>query len=202
MLNVADGYVSIKAGGRLYEAAPSFFNIAKIGEPEEIIKTFHDVGGYNVSHVDRFSACLKVLNACGIDDPKLTGGLVFSEAKKKTMILVGLMSIDDVGILAAHLMQHGICGSARQVDYAKEQSNTKALTEFNPYDYVIRGVESLSLAYSEAWQLTMTQYVNLMRSKIKSMEDRGEIKKEHTHADVQALLKQREEILSRQKSKD
>lgn len=197
MHNVADGYAYIKAGDRSYELIPSFFNINDVGTPREIIEAFHNINAYQIAPVTAFSAALNVLECCGMDDVELTGSLTFSERKQKVLIKVGKMPPGDVIILAQHCLRHGVCGSNKQIEESREDDNVEPVREFNAYDYVVKAVETLGMTYTEAWGLTMTKYVNLMRSKIKGMEQRGEIKKTPSKSDVQALLKQREEIVKR-----
>lgn len=54
MLSETDGFVGIEIDGAAFELSPSFFNINKLGNPREIIKTFESVVSFDLNKVYRF----------------------------------------------------------------------------------------------------------------------------------------------------
>ena len=168
MINVTDGYAIVKVGGRSYELTPSFFNIAKIGTPKEIIETFDSVMSGEKNILTSFADACHVLECCGLPT-EICGGIEYNEWQKRTCISLRKLPFKDVLILAIHCLKHGICGSNKQIKDNKESGSGEFLKEFNTSEYVLTAVELMGLSMTEAENLTMTKFIGLVGAKISNM---------------------------------
>lgn len=173
-MRVKYGFAEINIGGEVYTLAPSLLNISKIGTPKEIIESFHIISNYDVNYITSFSTACNILQCCGLPF-FVTGGLRFSELKNKTLIYPGLLPIDDVFILAAHCLKHGVCGIVDDnKEDDKEEKKPKPMTEFDAHKFIVDAMDILSLSLSEAENLTMTQFGKLINAKLSSIKSRDE----------------------------
>ncbi len=171
----AYGHVKIEWGDRVFNLSPSFVNIAKLGDPKEIIDTFKDfVSSTNL--ITKFSIALNVLECCSdIEIPRaLTGGVKFSERQQRFMIVNpehGQAMVSDIITLAEHCLVHGICGKFKSKDKSKKG---KAIEEFDAYSFMELARIHLNLSLSDASQMTMTEFLRLMDAKFPPEKNENE----------------------------
>ena len=130
--------------GREYTLHPSFFNIASIGSPEEIVSTYAALHGS-----DALNAARVVILACG-GDFELTG--CYGET--------GEMPDADQIIIARHLMQHGIVGRVK-----KSGSGGKYSPRFDAAEYILAAQAHFGMTRADAGELTMTEFGMLLDMK-------------------------------------
>lgn len=130
--------------GREYVLHPSFFNIASIGSPEEIVSTYAELHG-----ADAVNAARVVILCCG-GDLELTG--CYGEA--------GLMPDSEQIIIARHLMQHGIVGRVK-----KSGGSGKYSPRFDASEYIDAAMIHFGMSHNDAGQLTMTQFGRMLDMK-------------------------------------
>lgn len=170
-LNLADcmipykeiGECLITLGSHDYFFRPSFANMARIGEPQEIVQAFYHlhndeftpliagaVGAYGrvpkwmVDYLARpqFSkqaiyAAMNVLAACCEEDiTPLIGELIPGKTGKWTFVYrAGKMPLSDMVLIAQSLITHGIIGKAKVRQLQRHESG-QATTEFRAFDYI------------------------------------------------------------------
>lgn len=159
----AYGHVKIEWGDRAFNLSPSFVNIAKIGNPKEIIDTFKDFIASN-NLIVKFAIALNVLECCSDKEiPRaLTGGVKFSERQQKFMLVNpehGEAMIRDVIILAEHCLIHGVCGKV------ESKGKGEPVTEFDAYSFMELARIHLNLSLDDASKMTMTEFLRLMDAK-------------------------------------
>lgn len=130
--------------GREYTLHPSFFNIASIGSPEEIVSTYAALHGS-----DALNAARVVILACG-GDLELTGH--YGDA--------GEMPDADQIIIAKHLMQHGIVGKVK-----KSSGGGKYSPRFDAAEYILAAQAHFGMTRADAGELTMTEFSMLLDMK-------------------------------------
>ena len=168
----AYGHAKIEWGDQVFNLSPSFLNIAKLGNPKEIIDTFKDfVSSTNL--IVKFSIALNVLECCSdVEIPRaLTGSVKFSERQSKFMLvnpLHGEAMVRDVITLAEHCLVHGICGKV------KSTGKGEAVKEFDAYSYMELARIHLNLSPTDASKMTMTEFLRLMDAKFPQVRDENE----------------------------
>lgn len=130
--------------GREYTLHPSFFNIASIGSPEEIVSTYADLHG-----ADAVNAARVVILCCG-GDLELVGA--YREP--------GLMPDSEQIIIARHLMQHGIVGRVK-----KSGGSGKYSPRFDAAEYILAAQAHFGMTRADAGELTMTEFSMLLDMK-------------------------------------
>ena len=159
----AYGHVKIEWGDRVFSLSPSFVNIAKIGNPKEIIDTFKDfISSTNL--IVKFSIALNVLKCCSDKDipETLTGGVKFSERQQKFLVVNpahGDAMINDVITLAEHCLIHGVCGKV------ESKGKGEPVKEFDAYSFMELARIHLNLSLDDASKMTMTEFLRLMAAK-------------------------------------
>lgn len=162
------GHVKIGYGGDDYILSPSLKNIASLGTPIEIIETFKDFVNPSTPTFYKLIIAFKVLDCCS-DRPipdEILGVLKFNEDKNQFEYISPAHSSDmsnDALVLAEHCLIHGICG---KVDN-KEKESGEPLDSFDPYEYIETARVCLDIPLSEASDMTMTEFVRMMKMKIK-----------------------------------
>ena len=150
----AYGHAKIEWGDQVFNLSPSFLNIAKLGNPKEIIETFKDfVSSTNL--IVKFSIALNVLECCSdVEIPRaLTGSVKFSERQNKFMLVNPV---------------HGICGKV------KSTGKGEAVKEFDAYSYMELARIHLNLSPTDASKMTMTEFLRLMDAKFPQVRDENE----------------------------
>lgn len=166
------GYTEIEYCGEIYRFTPSFKNIERIGSPKEIIDVFEAVINPSYDWYVTLRASLRVLTACcdktiPVD---LTGESKLSQWSNKIIYAKPKsgMTIEQVRILAIHMLSHGVVG---KVDIKTESGNQK-ITDFDVSEYIESAVIALGMSYEEAANMTMTQFVKCMRAKFPDIENK------------------------------
>lgn len=170
-MNTDFGFAEIYYKEKVFQLKPTFINISKLGSPKQIIKMFEDLF-YKPFHVIKsFGVALDIIRACGLDDDDVTGYITISPFSNKSMICKGAMNIDEVFILADHCLKHGVCGMIEKDDDNKDQTGNP-MVEFDAFQYITIAMEFLGISINEAENLTMTQFLKLVRAKNKTAEMR------------------------------
>jgi hypothetical protein len=158
------GFVRATTGdGREWTFAPTFRRIAEIGSPHDIVATFaalHDPA--KAAPAARLVlACL-----CEQDDPTpLIGGEQIDLADPATpaVPIAPLMPEAEQIIIARHLMQHGICGTARPEKTGAQGG--KYSDRFDVAEYVAAARAHLGMSREDAEGLSMTELQQMLRMK-------------------------------------
>ncbi|WP_026042416.1 DUF6246 family protein [Pantoea sp. A4] len=186
------GECLITVGENEYFFRPSFANMTRIGEPQEVVQAFYDVHNDNatplfkrameaygripdwlVSHVSRpvFSkptlmAAMAILQACCDQDlNRLTGEIVPGRSGKWAFVYrKGVMPEAEMVLLAQSLITHGIIGKAKVRQLQRHESSQGA-TEFNAFEYISAARNHLGMSRAEAEQLTMTEFALMLAQK-------------------------------------
>ena len=168
------GHFEIKSGGRCYNLIPSFENIMKLGNAEELVEVYnslhwldgfpdradvlHDAMMYNV----QLSA--RVIRACSDIDPSpLLIDVIERGDKFKMKIGTGIrLSIEEQVNIAAGLIRHGVAGVSKVKSNAPKG---KAATEVDLWEFVHTAMAHLEMSKRDALSLTMTEFVRIMETK-------------------------------------
>lgn len=166
----AIGEVGIEAGGRSYLLRPSLFSMSQIGSPADIVETTAIVLAPEPDEPfilkrfrkERFERALTVLYACAGDQDlgDLIGGMV-PTGRGRIAYSPGLLPMHDIVAIAKGLLRHGVQG-----DTEPEPGRVgEALSEFKCAEYVSAAIAHLGMSESDAWNMTMTSFVQVMKSK-------------------------------------
>lgn len=166
----AIGEVGIETGGRSYLLRPSLFSVSQIGTPADIVEATAILlspepdNEYVLRKFRkvRFEWALTVLYACAGDQDlgDLIGGMV-PTGRGRIAYAPGKMPMHDIVALAQGLIRHGIMG-----DVEPEPGRVgEAMKEFKAAEYVAAAIAHLNMSESDAWNMTMTSFVQVMRSK-------------------------------------
>lgn len=186
------GECLITVGEDDYFFRPSFANMMRIGDPQEIVQTFHHlhydeltelmtraIGAYGrvphwlMKHVARpqFSkqiiySAVSVLSACCDKDIcALVGELRPGKSGRWTFVyLKGALPVRDIVVIAQSLIQHGIIGKAKVRQLQRHESG-QATTEFNAFEYINAARNHFNMSRAEAEQLSMTEFQQLLAAK-------------------------------------
>lgn len=190
----AIGEVGIETGGRSYLLRPSLFSISQIGTPADIIEasaillSLEPDNPYllSVFRKKRFEWALTVVYACAGDQDlgSIVGGMV-PTGRGRIAYSPGLMPMQDIVAIAQGLIRHGVLGDVEPEPGRKGE----AMKEFKAADYVAAAIAHLGLSESDAWRMTMTSFVQVMRSKFPPPAN-----KPMTAHDVDATLTRLEKI--------
>ncbi|CAA0262322.1 Uncharacterised protein [Klebsiella oxytoca] len=181
------GISDCREGGKDFVLRPSFAAMARLGEPEEIVRLYAEINGSDAQKVfydcdeafggvpdwmlpvinnlsDKIlSASMLVLQACCEEDLTRAIG-EWSEIEGKIMYLPGIMPKEDIVTLAKELMLHGIIGNAK-VRRLQRHEAKETTTEFNAAEYIAAAQTHFNIGLSEASQLTMTAFQLLLAAK-------------------------------------
>lgn len=172
MIRVNYGDVGVQVGGEDFIFRPAFINALKLGSPTEIVKLFSDLhmldakkeilasayGGYYLkSFVSRVlpTACYVLLCCCDKDAIDLVGTL--NGAKKYKP---GHLPIDDIIVLAKHLLKHMMFGKP---DESSKAGSKEFSGEFNVAELVDIAMLKLRLSEKEALNLSMTRFQAMIK---------------------------------------
>lgn len=166
----AIGEVGIEAEGRSYLLRPSLFSMTQIGTPAEIVETTalllatEPENPYLLKRFrkERFERALTVVYACSGDQDTgdLFGGLV-PTGRGRIAYSAGRLPMADILAISKGLIRHGIMG-----DVEPEPGRVgEPMVEFKAAEYVAAAIAHLGMTESDAWNLTMTSFVQVMKSK-------------------------------------
>ena len=165
------GHGTISIGNEVYTLLPSFANIARLGNPKEIIEKIKSLNSESSLNW-RFMQSLEILNCC-LDKPlpeSVTGSLVHNGKKllyKPSKL--GRAIFNDVFVLAAHCIKHGVTGE--QIDIPDD---AEPMSEFDPYEFIEMAQIHFNVSIAEASNMTMTQFVRRVKAQTpKSEEDKN-----------------------------
>ncbi|MES4614176.1 DUF6246 family protein [Ewingella sp. CoE-038-23] len=175
-----------------YFFRPSFVNMAKIGEPKEIVETFAELHSDEVidtlsraveayGHVPvwlseivlkpefskkTISSAMNVMQACcDTDLSPIIGELRPSKRGKKAFTyLAGSMPLSDMIVIARSLIAHGIIGKAK-VRRLQRHDSGSYVSEFNAFEYISAGRNHFGMNRTEAEQLSMTEFQLMLAAK-------------------------------------
>lgn len=187
-----------------YFFRPSLIAMSSIGEPGEIVSTFHALHSDEVTPLlrrayDAYSTipdwvlkhakrpeltrpalyvAMDVLTACcNHDVSPLVGVLVPSKIKKRTFLhRPGKMPATEMVIFAQALITHGIIGKAK-VRCLQRNESSQTTSEFNAVEYINAARTHLGMSREEAEKLTMTEFQMLLAAKFP--EQKGFTKEEY-----------------------
>lgn len=174
-----------------YMFRPSFENMMRIGEPQEIVQTFADlhsdeitpliesaaqaygyVPAWLIEHIrnstygkQALMAAMSVMQACSNDDLSLLIG-DFRPAKSKGRAFkrrVGQMGDFEIIVIAQSLITHGIIGKSKGRKLQRNESGPT--TEFNAFEYISAARMHFGISREEAQQLTMTEFQIMLSAK-------------------------------------
>ena len=190
----AIGEVGVETGGRSYLLRPSLFSISQIGTPTDIIEATavllspEPENPYLLSKFRkmRFEWALTVVYACAGDQDlgDVVGGMV-PTGRGRIAYSPGKMPLHDIVAIAQGLIRHGVLGDVE----AEPGRKGEPMKEFKAAEYVAAAIAHLGLSESDAWRMTMTSFVQVMRSKFPPPPN-----KPMTAHDVDATLTRLEKI--------
>lgn len=175
-----------------YMFRPSFANMMRIGEPQEIVQAFSDlhsdevtplidqalaaygqIPAWLVIHLRAHDygkrallAAMSVLDACGDRDlSELIGYFRPAKAKGKPFKRrLGVMSDYEIVLIAQSLITHGIIGKAK-VRQLQRHENSQGTSEFSAYEYISAARNHFGISREEAERLTMTEFQHMLNAK-------------------------------------
>lgn len=209
------GECLITVGEEDYFFRPSFANMMKIGEPQEIVQAFYDLhhdevtpllqralDAYGVipawlsEHIGRtsygrraYQAAMTVLSACcNRDASKLTGEYVPGRSGRRAIMLrPGLMDAFALLAVGQSLITHGIIGKAK-IRQLQRYETGQAVSEFRAFDYINAARNHFSISRAEAESLTMTEFQLLLAAKYP--DQKGFTREEYDAATDKYLARQ------------
>ncbi|MGJ0478667.1 DUF6246 family protein [Pantoea agglomerans] len=175
-----------------YLFRPSFINMMRIGEPQEIVQVFADLHSdeitplteralaaygriplWLIDHIRTSTygkralvAAITVLEACSSDDlSPLIGEFRPAKAKGRSFKRrMGLMDDFDMVLIAQSLITYGIIGKAKVRQLQRNESGA-ATNEFNAFEYISAARTHFGISRDEAQQLTMTEFQLMLAAK-------------------------------------
>lgn len=186
------GECLITVGDEDYFFRPSFINMTRIGDPQEIVQAFYHLHNDEVtpllqkaliaygavpqwllSYMGRpqfakqtIYAAINVLQACcDRDVSELTGELVPGKSGRWGMVYrKGAVPMQNIVLIAQSLIAHGIIGKAKVRQLQRHETGT-ATTEFNAFEYINAARNHFGMSRQEAEQLSMTEFQQLLAMK-------------------------------------
>lgn len=186
------GECLITVGDDDYFFRPSFLNMTRIGDPQEIVQAFYYLHNDEVTPLlqkalmaygvvpewllrymgrpqfakQTIYAAMNVMQACCERDVSaLTGELVPGKSGKWCMVYrKGAIPMQNIVLIAQSLITHGIIGKAK-VRQLQRHETGKATTEFNAFEYINAARNHFGMSRQEAEQLSMTEFTLLLASK-------------------------------------
>lgn len=186
------GECLITVGDDDYFFRPSFANMTRIGEPDEIVRAFYDLHNdavtplfqramdaygtipawlYKYANSHQISkpaimAAISVITACcDKDATPLVGEIIPGKTGKWTFVYrKGLMPPIDMILIAQSLITHGVIGKAK-VRQLQRNETGKATTDFFAFEYISAARNHFSMSRTEAEQLSMTEFQLMLAAK-------------------------------------
>ncbi|WP_422881387.1 DUF6246 family protein [Pantoea agglomerans] len=190
-----------------YLFRPSFINMMRIGEPQEIVQVFADLHSdeitplteralaaygriplWLINHIRTSTygkralvAAITVLEACSNDDlSPLIGEFRPAKAKGRPFKRrKGLMDDLDMVLISLSLITHGIIGKAKVRQLQRNESGATT-NEFNAFEYISAARTHFGISREEAQQLTMTEFQLMLAAKYPAQK--GYTKEEYDQA--------------------
>lgn len=220
------GEMRISLSDRSFFFKPSFRAMNEIGTPKEIVEVYAKLNGIDyVAPLQRveylpfgaqmqvmktiskpvygrhvLSAAYIVMQSCCEDDISvLIGG--WKPTPRGVRYIPGIMSVNDIIIIARNLMQHGIIGkSPLKVPERLEEQGKKTTNEFHASQYIISARTHFDMTRDEAENLSMTEFQMMIKNKYP--EPKGLTKEERAAEYDQAKAdRERMKALAERKAK-
>lgn len=175
-----------------YMFRPSFANMMRIGEPQEIVQAFYDlhsdevtplieravaayghVPAWFVEHVRNTNygkralmAAFTVMEACSeCDISSLLGEFRPAKTKGKPFKRrAGQMGDFEILLIAQSLITHGITGKAK-VRQLQRHESSQGTSEFSAFEYISAARNHFGISREEAERLTMTEFQHMLNAK-------------------------------------
>lgn len=148
-----------------YLFTPSFLNMTKIGNPEEIVEIFSTVFGEinnsNFKQVMQYAD--EILEACCETDCSVITGYI--KGADELINVEPAIPIEDKLVLAQHLLKHGLIG---EIPPKKTSDDTDYSNEFHARKFVYMAVAHLGISEVDAWNMSMTAFQEAMEAKFPS----------------------------------
>lgn len=153
---------------KTFKLSPTFENIAKIGDPEQIINVYSIL--VNNRHLQLLQSFSKSLSKLVISEIKAH---VKEQIKCAELVLtcccdedISKLKIDcDTKVnLAISLLKYGVSGNAK-VRVSQRNESKQYQSTFDINQYINNARIHLGLSFDEAKKLTMTEYILLMANK-------------------------------------
>lgn len=186
------GECLITVGEDDYFFRPSFANMARIGEPVDIVRSFYDLyndavtpllqramdaygsipewlyqyaNGHQIAKPAMMAAISVISACCEKDVTPLVGEIIPGKSGKWTFVYrKGLMDPIDMILVAQSLITHGVIGKAKVRQLQRHESG-QGTTEFSAFEYISAARNHFSMTRSEAEQLSMTEFQLLLAAK-------------------------------------
>lgn len=186
------GECVIGAGDKEYFFRPSFRNMARIGEPQEIVQTFYDlchdevtpllqrafdaygwipdwlaryVSGMRLTKKALMAAHTVLTACCDEDTGYLVGWMKPGRTGRRGFVWrPGSMPPQNMVVVAQSLMMHGIVGKAKVRKLQRHETN-ETTSEFRATDYIMAARNHFGISREEAENLTMTEFALLLNAR-------------------------------------
>ncbi len=186
------GECLITVGDEDYFFRPSFLNMTRIGDPQEIVQAFYYLHNDEITPLlqkalmaygavpewllrymgrpqfakQTIYAAMNVMQACCERDVSaLTGELVPGKSGRWGMVYrKGKVPMQNLVLIAQSLITHGIIGKAKVRQLQRHEAG-KATTEFNAFEYINAARNHFGMSRQEAEQLSMTEFQMLLAAK-------------------------------------
>lgn len=202
------GHFAIGYGDKEYELYPTFKNMRKVCEPNEMPDFFSRLFGreaeffiQQASKVNAITAstigkrliqrginriyedAAHVIQCCCDDDTgKLTGFVSYEKGRKAWRL--GVMNIENVLHIARALIVHGVVGKQT----AKSESKGESTSSIDVYAYVENAVNHLNMSIEAAENLTKTEYDRYIDNKYPDAKRKGKAPTLDEHDKAMAWL--------------
>jgi len=165
------------ADGTEWTFTPSLGRIAALGSPHEIVELYAALHGANAAQAATYVlACL-----CDQDDPTPLIGWQDESGHH-----AGAMPASEQIIMARHLMQHGIVGTAKPGHAGDGQYST----EFKAAEYIAAACVHLGLSRADAEAMSMTEFQTMFAMKFPDKQAR----QIPTREEYEAAMKRADEL--------
>lgn len=185
------GFGAIYIDDKQYKISPTFQNIAKLGNPKEIIETLTSF--FNCPSINwQYQRAVEILQSCcepSLPD-KVTGRFKVCENGK--MKLINPPSADfmhDIIVLAGHCLSYGVVGVTEE----ESLEEGEPIKEFDPYYFIGLATEHLGRTREQAAAMTLTEF--MMAWDIKHPEQAKERKENAAkEKDIEYLIALQDEL--------
>lgn len=204
------GHTEVKANGHTYQLYPTLKNIEKIGDGKKLMELFnliHGIGhekhvGSDWFTVHQVAQARNVIKACceeDIDRILLRAKLV--KDKIRPSFRPGGIDNPEVQIiLASHLLRHGVAGVKLNNEDEEESSGDGEEVNSDSVD-IYRALDCarvhLGRTDKEAWDMTMTEIVQMMEMKFPKPKEDPKKQKPPTNKEYDETMSWFEEVQKR-----
>lgn len=133
--------------------SPSLYAMSKLGSGKEIVDVFTRVMSGDLAY------SLSVIQVCSDGDIRDVFGYIDTDL---TFQEKGA-SADEVVVIAQSLMKHGLIGDVELNSRSNEKSDYFSV--FEAKDYVATAVAHLGISIKDAWAMSMTSLLSVLKAK-------------------------------------